>query len=75
LPKIHRKLSMTRELRLERIVTLKEAHKLSGLSPDAWKDNYPEYVIRLSPRRLGIKLKHVLNVGRTLNAEPEVPAA
>lgn len=74
MPKV-RKVRLTPELELERIITLKEAHELSGLSPDAWKDNYPEYVIRLSPRRLGIKLKHVLNVGRTLNAEPAAPAA
>jgi hypothetical protein len=51
-------------LELERIVTLREAHEISGLSPDAWRDNYPELIVRLSPRRLGIKLKHVLNVGQ-----------
>ena len=57
------------ELELERLVSLKEAHEISGLSPDAWRDNYPDLIVRLSPRRLGIKLKHVLNVGTTLPAE------
>ena len=50
------------ELELERIITLREAHEISGLSPDAWRDHYPDLIIQLSPRRQGIKLKHVLNV-------------
>jgi hypothetical protein len=53
------------ELELERIVTMTEAYELSGLSPDAWRDNYPELIIQLSPKRQGIKLKHVLNVGQS----------
>ena len=55
------------ELELERIVTLQEAAEISGLSRDAWQDNYPELIIRLSPRRLGIRLKHVLSVGKPAN--------
>ena len=53
------------ELALERIVTMQEAYEISGLSPDAWRDNYPEFVLRISPRRQGVKLKHVLSVGQT----------
>ena len=52
------------ELELERIITLREAHEISGFSPDAWRDNYPELILQLSPRRQGVKLKHVLNVGQ-----------
>jgi hypothetical protein len=52
------------ELEGERIVTLSEAHEISGLSADTWKRRYPELIIRLSPRRLGIRLKHVLTVGQ-----------
>ena len=59
-----RRYKLPLELELERIVTLREAHEISGLSPDAWRDNYPDLILRLSPRRQGIKLKHVLNVGR-----------
>jgi hypothetical protein len=58
------------ELELERIVTLQEAAEISGLSRDAWQDNYPELIIHLSPRRLGIKLRHVLSVG-----QPAKPSA
>jgi hypothetical protein len=59
-----RRYQLPRELELERIVTLREAHEISGLSPDAWKDNYPDKIIRLSPRRLGIRLRDVLAVGQ-----------
>ena len=59
-----RRYKLPLELELERIVTLREANEISGLSPDAWLDNYPDLILRLSPRRQGIKLKHVLNVGR-----------
>ena len=52
------------ELEGERIVTLKEAQEISGLSADTWKRVYPGLIIRLSPRRLGIRLKHVLTVGQ-----------
>lgn len=59
-----RRYQLPLELELERIVTLREAHEISRLSPDAWRDNYPELIIQLSPRRQGVKLKHVLNVGQ-----------
>ena len=60
-----RRYQLPKELELERIVTLREAHEISGLSPDGWRDNYPELILQLSPRRQGIKLKHVLNVGQS----------
>jgi hypothetical protein len=59
-----RRYQLPRELELERIVTLREAHEISGLSPDCWRTNYPSLILQLSPRRQGIKLKHVLNVGQ-----------
>jgi hypothetical protein len=59
-----RRYKLPLELELERIVTLREAHEISGLSPDAWRDNHKDKIIQLSPRRQGIKLKHVLSVGQ-----------
>ena len=60
-----RRYKLPPELELERVVTLEEAYAISSLSPDAWRDNYPDLVIQLSPKRQGIKLKHVLAVGQT----------
>jgi hypothetical protein len=47
-------------LELERIITLEQAAEISGISPDTWRRRYPEKIIRLSPRRVGVKLKHAL---------------
>jgi hypothetical protein len=60
---IRRRFELPKELQGERIVSLQVASEISGLSVDAWKDNYPELILRLSPRRLGVKLRHVLNIG------------
>jgi hypothetical protein len=57
-----RRYQLPPELELERIVTLREAHEISGLSPDCWRDNYRDLIIQLSPRRQGVKLRDVLNV-------------
>ena len=59
-----RRFKLSPELELERIITLQEAEELSSLSVDAWRDNYPHLLIKLSPKRWGIKLRHVLNVGQ-----------
>ena len=62
---IKRRWELPQELQGEQIVSLQVASEITGLSVDAWKDNYPELIIRLSPRRLGIKLRHVLGIGQT----------
>ena len=59
-----RRYKLPLELELERIITLREAHEISGLSPDAWRDNYPDLIIQLSPQTPGHQTKHVLNVGQ-----------
>jgi hypothetical protein len=48
------------ELQLERIVSLEQAAELSGLSPDTWRRRFPEKIKRLSPRRVGVKLREAL---------------
>jgi hypothetical protein len=44
----------------EAIVTLAEAEVLSSLSPDTWRDQHPDKIVHLSPRRDGVRLKHAL---------------
>lgn len=48
---------LSRELEFERILTLEEAIELSRLSCDAIKRNHRKKLIRLSPRRLGMRLR------------------
>ena len=47
-------------LELDRIITLQEAEKVSTLSPDSWKRNHADKIVELSPRRLGVRLRHAL---------------
>lgn len=56
-------LEISPDLQLERIVSLKEAVELSGISADTWRRHHAHLIRRLSPRRLGIKLRDVVSVG------------
>ncbi len=47
-------------LELLRVITLAEASRLSGLSLDTLKRTYPNKIIRLSERRVGMRLKDAL---------------
>lgn len=54
---------------LQRVLTLDEAARLTSLHRDSIRKRYPQFVIRLSPHRLGIKVKHVLEITGTTIAE------
>jgi hypothetical protein len=45
---------------LESIISLDEAARLRGMHADTIKRNEPEKIVRLSPRRLGMRLKDAL---------------
>jgi hypothetical protein len=53
---------ISRELELEKIVGLGQAAELSGESVDQIKRHRSQYIIRLSERRLGMRLKHALRL-------------
>jgi hypothetical protein len=50
-------------LDLERILPLKEASNVSGLSQDSLKRHHGDKIIRLGPRRLGMRVRHALMLG------------
>jgi len=50
-------------IELERIVGLAEASRLSGLSEASLRRNRKDKIIRLGPRRLGMRIKHALLLG------------
>jgi hypothetical protein len=49
-------------LELESVKPLNEAEKITTLSTETLERRYPKYVVKLSPRRKGIKLKHILQI-------------
>jgi hypothetical protein len=48
------------DLELERIVSLQRAAELQGLSVDTIKRRQADKIIRLSPRRCGMRLRDAL---------------
>jgi hypothetical protein len=55
-----RRLQLSRELELERIVTLEEAEALSTLSIPTIRREHADKLIHLSPRRQGMRLRDAL---------------
>jgi hypothetical protein len=51
-----------RWVELQRVVDLKEAARLSGLSIDSIKRHHREKIITLSPRRRGMRLGDALSL-------------
>jgi hypothetical protein len=49
-------------LELESVKPLDVAEEMTSLSRDTIKRRYPKYVVQLSPRREGMKLKHILQI-------------
>lgn len=47
---------------LQRIIDLKEAARLSGVSVDTLKRNHSHNILRLSPRRLGMRISDALRL-------------
>ena len=55
-------------LELEKIISLNEAAALSGISIDGLRRHYPHLIRKLSPRRVGVKLRDVLAIGDDIAA-------
>lgn len=49
-------------LELESIKPMSVAGKITSLSPDTLRREYSEYVVQLSPRRTGMKLRDALAI-------------
>jgi hypothetical protein len=54
-------------VKLLQIISMPEAERLSGLSHDTLKRRHSSKIIKLSPRRVGMRLIDVLSLGETAN--------
>jgi hypothetical protein len=52
-------------LELERVVSIAEAEQITSLSRDALQRHYREKIVRLSPRRVGMRLRDVLAIANS----------
>lgn len=64
------KLSELTPLELERIVTLEEASRLSSESVDTLRRRHADKIIKLSPRRVGMRVRDALRLGNKKADEP-----
>jgi hypothetical protein len=51
---------LSREIELERIVSLQEAARLRNISIDTLRRRHREKIIQISPRRQGMRLRDAL---------------
>ena len=52
-------------IELERMLTMPEVSRLTGLSPDSIRRHHGHLIRRMSPRRVAIKLRDALSIGAT----------
>ena len=50
----------------QRIVPLKEASRLSGVSTDTLRKHYRNLIVRVGPKRVGMRLGDVLGIGQAV---------
>jgi hypothetical protein len=48
------------DVELDRIITLSEATRISTISADSWRRHHRGMLVRLTPRRIGVRLRHAL---------------
>jgi hypothetical protein len=51
-------------LEAQRVVSLTEAARLSGVSPDTLRKHYKNLIVRVGPKRVGMRLGSVLDLAR-----------
>jgi hypothetical protein len=64
MPDIKFELPALSPLELNRIVAMDEASELSSLSEDTLEEHYPELIVRLSPKRKGMRVGHALMLSK-----------
>lgn len=57
------RVQLTPEQELRKILPLEQAAEITNLSPDTLKRRHSALILRLSPRRLGMRLADALAIG------------
>jgi hypothetical protein len=50
----------------QRIISLKEASRLAGVSVDTLRKHYHNLIVRVGPKRVGMRLSDVLSLGQSV---------
>jgi hypothetical protein len=54
------RVTLSRELELERVIPVGQAAELMGISEDTFRRKHADKIIEVSDRRRGVRLKHAL---------------
>jgi hypothetical protein len=57
------RVDLSPEIELRKILPLEQAAEITNLSPDTLKRRHAALILKLSPRRLGMRLSDVLSIG------------
>jgi len=58
----NRKVELRPDLELQRVISLRQAAEIRGVSADTLRRRFPQIIIKLSPRRVGVRLCDALNI-------------
>jgi hypothetical protein len=59
----NRNVELRADIELQRVIPVRQAAELAGISKDTLVRNHPEIVIKLSTRRVGVRLRDALAIG------------
>jgi hypothetical protein len=59
----NRKVDLPPSAEMLRVIPVAQAAEVAGISADTLRRNHPEIIIKLSPRRVGVRLRDALAIG------------
>jgi hypothetical protein len=54
---------LSQSLELERLITIEKASEIVGISDDSFRRHYSHLIRRITPRRIGVRVRDLLTVG------------
>jgi hypothetical protein len=54
---------LSQSLELERLITIEKASEIVGISDDSFRRHYGHLIRRITPRRIGVRVRDLLTVG------------
>jgi hypothetical protein len=56
---------LSQSLELEKLITIERASEIVGISDDSFRRHYGHLIRRITPRRIGVRVRDLLTVGRS----------
>jgi hypothetical protein len=56
---------LSQSLELEKLITIERASEIVGISDDSFRRHYGHLIRRITPRRIGVRVRDLLTVVRS----------